>query len=148
MTGPMGERLWWGNQGGIHWGPITTRMEADFITFEERKLPKMGPVRFNNSEIDQLAKALRGNTSGDGETLQQFHPGIVHYPQEEEREALHISTFTQTASLIEPSKLAPVGPPTGDHAKVKEYPEGFTAVGPPTGDFVSEKNFTEKVTAV
>ena len=101
LLGPKGERLWWGDQGGIQWGPITTQMEPDFITFEERKLPKMGPTRVTYTEIDQLAKALRGNTSRDAETLQQFHPGIVYEPQEETVVEKHISTATQTDRKID-----------------------------------------------
>ena len=109
LSGPKGERLWWGDQGGIHWGPITTQMESDFVTFEERKVPKMGPIKINNPEIDQIAKALRGGTSGDSETLQQFHPGIVFEPQEEKVIELCTSTATQTDVQIEPKlKFRPI----------------------------------------
>ena len=148
LSGPRGERLWWGDQGGIHWGPITNQMETDFITFEERKIPRMGPIKFSNMEIDQLAKSLRGNMSGEAETLQQFHPGIVFDPQEDKVVELRTSTATQTPKSFESREIITVGQPTDESIVDKQLPYVTTAVGQPTGENIIKEQDVSVTTTV
>ena len=42
IQGPKGERLWYGDQGGLVWGEMTSQIAKDTLTLEERTLPPIG----------------------------------------------------------------------------------------------------------
>ena len=78
IQGPKGERLWYGDQGGLVWGEMTSQIAKDTLTLEERTSP---PIRKKDmdefKDIDQLARVLRGGEDITQSSLQRFYPGLV-----------------------------------------------------------------------
>ena len=58
IQGPKGEKLWYGNQGGLVWGEMTPQIASETLTLEERSLPTE-PKANQFEDLDQLARVLR-----------------------------------------------------------------------------------------
>ena len=76
LQGPKGEKLWYGDQGGLVWGEMTPQIANEILTLEERTIPtdpKAGPF----DDVDQLARVLRQGEDVTQTSIQRFYPGII-----------------------------------------------------------------------
>ena len=58
MQGPKGEKLWYGDQGGLVWGEMTPQNAREVLTLEERTMPKE-TVTEKFDDLNQLARVLQ-----------------------------------------------------------------------------------------